>query len=390
MSEGPRMGAGTAAAGAAAPKTLSDLVRHASLSEVRQALQGLTSAAVAWSGVPVERQTLLFQAVAREEDALEVCRLLLDEFRLPAAQEDVRGQTALHYLARTGHVECVDLLVGRGCKVDHVDTLVKQTPLFYAVRYSSGRMVRRLLELQADPNHRDDRGFTPLFWAESLEACEELVKRCGTCCNASDPKGVTVVEWQSAAKRPSLSRFVSSCIEARAHRGRMSWAVSSTTPDAGASTAGDQGSFVGYATSLARPRDVDQLCQLEDEFIEDHVGLLGGQFSRAELFSQIGLNPDASTRRNTIKSIAQSTVRRGPTRHYTLKCLYMPPILPAQTGTARTRTFEVVGYVYFRVVDGEREPKASDSAREGKLYNELGPCSRFAPQGRAATQCKEK
>jgi len=44
----------------------------------------------------------------------------------------------------------------------------------------------------------------------------------------------------------------------------------------------------GYATMLARPSDVDRLCALEDEFVDDHRKLLlGSNISEKDLFEQI-------------------------------------------------------------------------------------------------------
>merc|ERR1719188_629449 len=66
-----------------------------------------------------------------------------------------------------------------------------------------------------------------------------------------------------------------------------------------------RGNWTAYATSLARGRDVDQLCELENEFVEDHRRVLGSALPEAELWSQIGLNPEAAQRRSTIHSITK-------------------------------------------------------------------------------------
>mmetsp|Transcript_47797 Transcript_47797/g.86111 ORF Transcript_47797/g.86111 Transcript_47797/m.86111 type:complete len:572 (+) Transcript_47797:89-1804(+) len=350
---------------APAKKNLFSVVQRSSLEEVREALEKLNKLDISLLRPAVEGQTLLFSAVLREENALEVCRLLIDGFQIQPGQQDVRGQTAMHYLAKTRHFECVDLLVARSGNVDHVDSLVRQTPLFYAAHHSGGEMVRRLLELGADPDHKDATECTPLFWVDTLEAAVELVKHRGSCCAATDSKGLTAADWHRHQKREVLARFLSMCSEARAVRGRMSWLVRCQSIG-GYLENGNKEPLVAYVTTLARQRDVDTLCVLEDEFIKDHDSLLGGKASRADLFSQIGLDQDAGKRRNTIKKIATNDPRKGPTRHYTLKCAYIPPA--DQKATTRSRTQETVGYVYFRVVDGEKNPNENESqavARKG-------------------------
>lgn len=338
------------------PRSLAAVVRLGSLSEVREAVAKVSPLELGLCGVPVKGQTLLFVAAQREHAIVEVCQLLVSILRVPCAQQDSRGQTALHYLAKTGHADLVDFFVRKGCAVDHVDRLVRQTPLFYAARYGTGKMVRQLLELGADISHIDQNGLTPLFWAESADACTELVRHHGVCLNAKDPKGMNAVEWHHSMRRYSIARLLACCMDCRAVRGRLSWAVRS---EASVTSENQQvaDSYAGYVVGLPRQGDVDGLCQLEDEFIEDHAALLRG-YSRAEIFSQIGLDQDPAVRQSTIKSICQYVRRKGPTRHVTLKCVYMPP--PAtgsgkSGGAAKSRTQQVVGYIYFRVVDGEKQ-----------------------------------
>eukprot|EP00930_Biecheleria_cincta_P002985 TRINITY_DN103929_c0_g1_i1.p1 TRINITY_DN103929_c0_g1~~TRINITY_DN103929_c0_g1_i1.p1 ORF type:complete len:549 (+),score=81.22 TRINITY_DN103929_c0_g1_i1:28-1674(+) len=358
-------GADVAARDASAtPRNLAVVVRSGSLDEVREAVSKVSPVELGLCGVQVKGQTLLFVAAQREHAVVEVCQLLVGVLRIPCAQQDCRGQTALHYLARTGHADLVDLFVRKGCAVDHVDKLVRQTPLFYAARYGTGKMVRRLLDLGADSGHIDQNGLTPLFWAESVEACMELVRHCGSCASAKDPKGTTVVEWHHSMQRLSIARFLASCVDCRAVRGRLSWAVRREPSPSSAESPQVAESFAGYVVSLPRQGDVDGLCNLEDQFIEDHIAFLRG-YSRAEIFSQIGLDQDPTVRRNTIRSIAQYVRRKGPTRHVTLKCVYLPSSGNGSgkvSGAAKSRTQQVVGYIYFRVVDGERQSDGDQQA----------------------------
>jgi hypothetical protein len=107
-------------------------------------------------------------------------------------------------------------------------------------------------------------------------------------------------------------------------------------------------------TNLARARDVPQLSALEDEFIADHREILEPK-SDTDLFDQIGLNPDYRVRQETIKSIAQAGPQSGQVKHYTISCNYMPENSKELKGSARARTYDTVGYVYFRMCNGVRE-----------------------------------
>ncbi|CAK0874767.1 unnamed protein product [Prorocentrum cordatum] len=371
---------------------LAHLVQHGSLDALRTSLP---SDAGRWVNSDQRQgnagQTLLFTAVQRDKDCREVCELLLDVHKVDPNAQDKRGQTALHYLAKTKHLACVDLLVARGCKVDHVDKYLHQTPLFYAARWSTRDMVKRLVDHKAEVNFRDARGQTPMFWAESLEVCSELMRGRGDACLAVDTANVTVAESHRLRPNPQhdISDFLATCAEVR-RRSRLTWAVQRVEP-AGTPASGGYGNWFAYTTSIARGGDVDQLCELENEFVEDHRQMLGSALSEAELWNQVGLNPDATTRRNTIRSITQvtpGTPRSGKVRHYTVKCVHMPPNPDRVTGTPRNKTHRVVGYVYFRICEGDREDGAgargARGARSGAADSSAARAAPGAATGRAA------
>ena len=104
------------------------------------------------------QRTPLFSAAQRKTGAAKACKALIDFGGIPPAQEDVFGQTALFYAAKTNNVACVNVLISKGCPVNHRDRLLDQTALFYAARHGTGLMVRRLLDWRADPQHRDKHG----------------------------------------------------------------------------------------------------------------------------------------------------------------------------------------------------------------------------------------
>lgn len=314
--------------------------------------------------INTDHQTLLFYAVQRKEHALKVCRLLIERYQVPASHVDSRGQTALHWLATTGNVACVDLLVEKRCNIDHVDSLLHQTPLFYAAHRGTIGMVRRLLDLRANAGFKDKQGKIPLCWAASMETAKELAAHCSSnalqCC--SKQAVASALDWHKQGGRSACSRYLATCAEAWAVQGRVCWVVRD-----------DAGQHPAYVTSLARRRDVPKLCALEDEFIEDHREILGDGISDQELFKQIGLNPSASVRRDTIRHIAGAGPQSGKVRHYTLSCHCLPHNPKELNGGARARTYQVVGYVYFKICGGARDMEEEELADDHKPRMDSSP-----------------
>eukprot|EP00927_Polykrikos_kofoidii_P073305 TRINITY_DN69350_c0_g1_i1.p1 TRINITY_DN69350_c0_g1~~TRINITY_DN69350_c0_g1_i1.p1 ORF type:complete len:580 (-),score=80.48 TRINITY_DN69350_c0_g1_i1:204-1865(-) len=351
---------------------LHELVRDEPVSAVESAL-ALAGHRV--RGLNPERQSLLFFAVQRAEHAVEVCQLLLSQYRLQADLEDFRGQTAYHWLATTKNTDCVDVLAEAKCDVNHVDRLLCQTPLFYAAHRSGARMVRRLLAVTADANIIDTYGKPSICWASGVDSCKELAALRATSCAIPLDKKVIgdTLEVHKQHNRLAVAKYFAACAEAWFFPRQMSWCVKDENPEDAS------GIFSGYVTSLATQKDVRTLCLLENEFIADHRMLLE-HLPDAEFWNQVGVNPDAAVRNATIRSIALTTAggnhargsgarpQCGPVRHYTLVCRYMRENRKGISGSARARSFQAVGYVYFKVVDGTRnddsEDENSDSGAE--------------------------
>jgi ribosomal protein S18 acetylase RimI-like enzyme len=310
-------------------------------------------------------QTLLFFAVQRQERALEVCKLLVNVHGVNAQQIDKRGQTALHYLACTQNVDCVELLIEKRCAMDHNDGLLNQTPLFYAAHKGTAAMVQTMLAHRADASYRDRQGKTPLCWAAQPDTSKELAQHCALFGGACDSKQAILMstEWHRQNQRPDCARYLAACAEAWTLRGCLSWVARKDSNKMGA-----------YATCLARARDVKQLCLLEDEFISDHRDILpkdGG----TDLYEQIGLNPDPSVRLATVKSIASAGHQNGAVKHYTVSCYFLPENARDQQGSARARSYETVGYVYFRICHGEKgddDEETTLAKQKGKPLSNIG------------------
>jgi len=87
------------------------------------------------------------------------------------------GFTALHLASFFGHPDIVRRLLDHGVDVEPVaDNPSKVRPLHSAVAGRSPEVVDLLLQGGADPNVRQEGGFTPLMGAAAA-GCEEMVRR---------------------------------------------------------------------------------------------------------------------------------------------------------------------------------------------------------------------
>nr|WP_255216792.1 ankyrin repeat domain-containing protein [Pseudenhygromyxa sp. WMMC2535] len=81
---------------------------------------------------------------------------------------DQRGLRALHWAAIGLRTRCADVLLRAGVEVDPLDNLGR-TPLMLAVaRGAPIELLERLLDAGADPDHRDEQGWTALHYLASF------------------------------------------------------------------------------------------------------------------------------------------------------------------------------------------------------------------------------
>ncbi|KAK2195819.1 bifunctional Ankyrin repeat/Bromodomain-like superfamily/Bromodomain/Ankyrin repeat-containing domain superfamily/Bromodomain [Babesia duncani] len=118
-------------------------------------------------------------SVRTPEDALEISKLLVEEYKLcDPGKVDLIGQTCLFYAARDGRSKLCEYLAQNGCAINHADRL-GQTCLFYASREGHAETLETLIECGADVNITDTNRQTCLFYAARdgrLEAVKLLLK----------------------------------------------------------------------------------------------------------------------------------------------------------------------------------------------------------------------
>lgn len=79
--------------------------------------------------------------------------------------ESDKKRTLLHWAVYERQLKIVEFLLNQRDINVHSQDFYEQTPLYSAIRYSTGEIINLLLEKGADPNHVDKHGFTPLIWA---------------------------------------------------------------------------------------------------------------------------------------------------------------------------------------------------------------------------------
>lgn len=79
--------------------------------------------------------------------------------------KDIWGNTPLHYAAKYGHLEIMELLLQKGAHIDPTNYWCEATPLHYAASTGQVGEVKFLLDSSADPTLRDDKENTPAHWA---------------------------------------------------------------------------------------------------------------------------------------------------------------------------------------------------------------------------------
>lgn len=106
--------------------------------------------------------------VAAGNNNIEIVDLLIAHEANPNAQ-DYDGITPLHKAAQYGHVEVIERLLAKGADIHARTSRQGLTPLHWLAFWGNSSAADTLLEHGSDINARDNRGFTPLAWAEAYD-----------------------------------------------------------------------------------------------------------------------------------------------------------------------------------------------------------------------------
>lgn len=140
-------------------------------------------AAAEWNQVDCARELIRRGAPVRAENhvraqpvhaarSLDMCRLLVEEGGADADVIDGCGEWPLKEAAGNNDVAWMRWLLERGVVVDRTGT--GETALHAAVAADAREAIDLLLAAGADVNASDVDGFTPLFFAQSIEAIRQL------------------------------------------------------------------------------------------------------------------------------------------------------------------------------------------------------------------------
>eukprot|EP00793_Prasinoderma_coloniale_P006227 PRCOL_00001057-RA len=120
-------------------------------------------------------------------------QLLADDGTL-AAGSGGSGYTPLHYAARAGHLDAVELLLSRGARVDAATTAGGATALHRAAYMGHVHVCAALLAAGADAGACDADGQTPLHKSAAqgrTEAFALLSEACPGAHSTADRRGAT-------------------------------------------------------------------------------------------------------------------------------------------------------------------------------------------------------
>lgn len=247
------------------------------------------------------------------------------------------NQNLLFFAARYSKLETFKWLVETAkLDINLVDTMASQTPLFWAVAHGSPEMAKLCLELKANHNVVDAFGWLPLLWARSVEVVELLVNA-GSCL----PEGPLPALFSE--RPPVVERFILACMAAKATPNHIGWSVRlESSPEGGQEIA-------TYLVTHSCPENTDELCALQDEFLQDHQALTTEPPDT--VYSWLSLSKDPEQRRRAVQAIAEGWGMHGnnadrSSRSSTLQC----------KRTTDGGKSDVTGYCYYVLSREEGEP----------------------------------
>jgi len=146
---------------------------------------------------------------ARRNDG-EVIAAWADQGKTLDLQEEETGHTPLHISCFYGKLYAAKELLERGAAYEIVSYKTKQTPIFYAARENSKKILVWLLERGANPDVKDPDGTTPLHWATRKGHAEivKLLVEAGADVKAEDVNGLRPLQYSYSYNRPELRAYL--------------------------------------------------------------------------------------------------------------------------------------------------------------------------------------
>lgn len=141
-------------------------------------------------------------AAAQGSDAAGVKRALEAGDDLSASA--LGGMTAMHWAAKNGSMEIVDMLLEAGADVN-AGNKVGKTPVALAAESGQVEVLGRLIEKGATIDTVDEIGGTPLLWAAALSknpATVAFLIEQGADVNVVDSNGMTPLIWAAGIGQP--------------------------------------------------------------------------------------------------------------------------------------------------------------------------------------------
>ena len=167
----------------------------------------LVSGAPLWAAA--ERNDVPVAEAALRSDLATLRTLLQQGVDVNSAQGD--GMTALHWAARNNDIETAEMLLYAGANVGATTRLGAYTPLLIAARSGSADMVKKLLEVGADPASPTSHGATPLILAAisgQVEAVRALLDHGAEIDARESAMGQTALMSAAAFDRSDVVRLL--------------------------------------------------------------------------------------------------------------------------------------------------------------------------------------
>lgn len=133
--------------------------------------------------------SLLPQAIVvaiSNDCSVEIIKKLIELGSNINIQCEITGMLPIHFAAKLGRTDCVNLLIENGSQINVQDNIGRKTPLHYAIEENHVDTVKCLLEHKANVSISDLDGYSPIHMAVESQSFEivDMLYRKGADINA--------------------------------------------------------------------------------------------------------------------------------------------------------------------------------------------------------------